>query len=125
MFELKDLVEKDLQGFLIRTFYEVRFSKSEVGNTNAKLEVYVNKELATYKAQGAGWYGANGEAVEIYVIVAKEDPSHGIAITGLNAGQQVTVCNDQQERLAAIAEVLGKLSPADRAVLGHPVDDTV
>ncbi|MBP9826852.1 hypothetical protein KBC99_00015 [Candidatus Saccharibacteria bacterium] len=101
-------------------FYEVQTSNDDHGIVRtSKPECYLSEVLAAFQAKGASWWGGDGKVVQIFVLVAEGDTDHGIALSGLNAAKKLTLRNEQEERLSAIATILSKLTPEERAILGH------
>lgn len=121
MAELKDLVGEDLSAYRIKTFYEVQITHDEIGiHKTAKPECFLDEALAAFRAKGASWYGGDGNVVLIYALVNDADSEHGLALTGVNAAKSLTLCNEAQEKLDAAKQILAKLTPEERAILGHP-----
>lgn len=107
---LKQLVGKDLRGWRLERWYEVRLSGNERGTEETIGGYFAERGLATIAGKGKAWFGGDGTVVEVLVLTKD-------GVTGyLVSGEEVSLNKSLKDK--AIADAKKKLTPEERGLLG-------
>lgn len=108
---MEKLIGKDLVGWQVAIWYELRLSKDEYGKYDVA-GYFTDKDLASASGNGKAWYGGNGEVVEVFVLT--KDGTTGFIIKT----DQIMLSEQEAIRAEAIEKAKKKLTAEEKKLLG-------
>ncbi len=108
---MKELIGKDLAGWRVETWYELRLSIDEYGKYNVA-GYFTDKDLASASGKGKAWYGSDGTVAEVPVLT-KDGMSGFIVKDG-----QIKLSEQDTIRAEAIKKAKSKLTAEEKKLLG-------
>ena len=109
---MRDLVGKDLAGWHVEVWFELRLSTNESGGYEVG-GYFKDKDLATVTSKGKGWYGGDGEVVEVFVLTLG-----GLAGFIVKSDPPINLSKEDDFRTMVIQRAKDKLTPEERKLLG-------
>lgn len=103
------IVGKDLTGWRIETWYELRLPIDE--RSSSLVGYFQDRELVTTWGTGKGWYGSNAIVREVMVLTLDSK-------SGLLVGSTVQLSLDKDMRLTILKDAKSKLTPGELVLLG-------
>lgn len=107
---VNDLIDQDLAGWKLETWYELRLSVDEYGKTRSG-GYFTDKKLALAAGVGKGCWGDDGKVSEVIVLTKNGQDAFRIN------GSPVTLSDEVVIRAELVAKALEKLSDAEMALL--------
>lgn len=108
---MKELIGKNLTGWRVETWYELRFSIDEYGKYNVA-GYFTDKDLASASGKGKAWYGNDGTVAEVPVLT--KNGTTGFIIKT----DQIMLSEQESIRAEAIEKAKSKLTAEEKKLLG-------
>lgn len=108
---MKELIGKDLSGWRLEIWYELRLSYDEYGKSKVN-GYFSDKSLATASGKGKGFYGCDGTVADV-VILTCDGKTGYMAID-----HQILLSDQENARAEAIKAAKAKLTAEQLHLLG-------
>ncbi len=109
---MQEIIGKDLAGWRIELWYELRLSQDEIGGKYEVAGYFNDKNLASASGKGKAWYGADGYVVEVSALT--KDGVSGYLVAN---NPKITLSDEETIMAEAITKAKGKLTIEERRLL--------
>lgn len=108
---MQELLGKDLAGWRLETWYELRLTINELGAYEVG-GYFTDKNVAIASGRGKAVFGSDGQIVEAHVLT--DDGISGFVV----ANTMIVRDNQEAKKAEVIERAKSKLSPEERKLLG-------